>query len=157
MAEEYSEKAEKILDEAGIKGARETKTGKSFKDILEKIKATYDQIAKDLNSTDEEFVASGQKKYDELKKQGDTYLDYLKNQRAKILESEKKLSKTQKKNLETLNKEISDLTQREVDEKDKSQAQQLIDEYGKTFDKRLQLQEEYNRMLLYSKKNVKAL
>lgn len=145
LAEEYSEKAEKILDEAGIKGASETKTGKSFKDILEKIKATYEQVAKDLNSTDEEVVASGQKKYDELKKQGDTYLDYLKNQRAKILESEKKLSKTQKKNLETLNKEISDLTQREADEKAKSQAQQLIDEYGKTFDKRLRLQEEYNR------------
>ena len=113
LAEEYSEKAKKILEEAGIKGVIETKTGTAFKDILENIKAIYDQVAKDLNSTDEEVVASGQKKYDELKKQGDTYLDYLKNQRAKILESEKELSKTQKKNLETLNKEISDLTQRE--------------------------------------------
>ena len=145
LAEEYSEKAKKILEEAGIKFASETKTGTSFKDILESIKAIYEQVAKDLNSTDEEVVASGQKKYDELKKQGDTYLDYLKNQRAKILESEKKLTPKQQSNLDVLNAEISDLTQKKEEERAKSQAQKLIDEYGKTFDKRLQLQEEYNR------------
>lgn len=145
--------AAKELANAGIKTSEEqskiqkesNKTLETYLDKLQKQKAVYDQVAKDLNSTDEEVVASGQKKYDELKKQGNTYLDYLKNQRAKILESEKKLTPKQQSNLDVLNTEISDLTQKKAEEKAKSQAQKLIDEYGKTFDKRLQLQEEYNK------------
>ncbi len=135
---------QKQIDKIDIRRSKTT-SEEPFLDKIQKQKAVYDQVAKDLNSTDEEVVASGQKKYDELKKQGDTYLDYLKNQRAKILESEKKLTPKQQSNLDVLNTEISDLTQKKAEEKAKSQAQKLIDEYGKTFDKRLQLQEEYNR------------
>jgi len=113
LAEEYSEKAKKILEEAGIKFASETKTGTSFKDILESIKAIYEQVAKDLTSTDDLVVQSAKDKYETIKEKGESYLKYLQKEREKIIGSGKELSKTQKKNLETLNKEISDLTQRE--------------------------------------------
>ena len=148
LAQEYSEKAEEILDEAGIKGASETKTGTAFKDILEKIKEQYDIYSKAITSTDEITREAAKEKYKTLIDYAETYLLYLEKERAKLLEIEKggkKLTKTQKANLDNINKEIAELTQKKAEEKAKSQAQKLIDEYGKTFDKRLQLQEEYNK------------
>lgn len=148
-AETANKNADVILKNAGIDLDKEEKKPPSstdaFYEQLQKQKAIYDQVAKDLNSTDEEVVASGQKKYDELKKQGDTYLKYLEGEREKILNSDKKLNATQKKNVETLNKEISELTQRQEEQKGESAARKLIEEYNKTFDKRLQLQEEYEK------------
>jgi hypothetical protein len=141
LAQEYSEKAEDILDEAGIKDASETKTSDTYKTILEKIKEQYDIYSKAIKSTDETTREAAKEKYKTLIDYAETYLLYLEKERAKLLEIEKggkKLTKPQKSNLDNINKEISELTQ-------KGEANKLIDEYNKIFDKRLQLQEEYEK------------
>lgn len=100
---------QKQIDKIDIR--RKGKDDDPFLEQLQKQKIVYDQIEKDLKSTDELVIKSAQEKYIELQKNGDTYLQYLEKQRNKILSSDKKLNATQKKNLDTLNKEISGLTQ----------------------------------------------
>lgn len=114
LAEEYSEKAEKILDEAGIKGASETKTSGNYKSLLEKIKEQYDIYSKAITSTDEITREAAKEKYKTLIDYAETYLLYLEKERNKLLEIEKsgkKLTTSQKANLDNINKEIAELTQ----------------------------------------------
>lgn len=150
-AETASKNADVILKNKGIdldKNEEEKETSSStdaFYKQLQKQKAIYEQIARDLNATDKTVVQSAKDKYDKIKSQGETYLKYLEGEREKILNSDKKLNATQKKNVETLNKEISELTQKQEEQKGESVARKLIEEYNKTFDKRLQLQEEYEK------------
>lgn len=110
--------AETHLRNAGINTNKatenETKTTSAKQTYFEKLqeeKAKYEQYEKDIKSTDNLVVSSAKEKYIELQKGGDTYLKYLENQRNKILSSDKKLTTQQQKNLDTLNKEISSLTQ----------------------------------------------
>lgn len=100
---------QKQIDKIDIR--RKEKDDDPFLEQLQKQKIVYDQIEKDLKSTDENVVQSAKDKYDKLKNQGETYLKYLEGERTKILASDKQLNATQKKNVETLNKEISELTQ----------------------------------------------
>lgn len=142
LAQEYSEKAEDILDEAGIKGANETKTSDAYKSILEKIKEQYDIYSKAIKSTDEITREAAKEKYKTLIDYAETYLLYLEKERAKLLEIEKggkKLTKPQKANLDNINKEIAELTQPE-NKNDKSaiaehsytlQKEKIIQKYQK--------------------------
>lgn len=111
-AEKEIETLQKTLD--GITGAKSKSTGTSkdpFKERLEKQKQQYTQYAKWRNSTDEILQQAAATQFQTLLQQGNSYLDYLKKQREKLMsEMVGDGTKAQRKNLATLNDAIAEET-----------------------------------------------
>ena len=111
-AEKEIETLQKTLD--GITGAKSKSTGTSkdpFKERLEKQKQQYTQYAKWRNSTDEILQQAAATQFQTLLQQGNSYLDYLKKQREKLMsEMVGDGTKVQRKNLATLNDAIAEET-----------------------------------------------
>jgi len=115
-AEKEIETLQKTLD--GITGAKSKSTGTSkdpFKERLEKQKQQYTQYAKWRNSTDEILQQAAATQFQTLLQQGNSYLDYLKKQREKLMsEMVGDGTKAQRKNLATLNDAIAEETKSTV-------------------------------------------
>lgn len=76
----------------------------TFKEGLDKKKNLYDQYFKWVNSNDPELQKEAKNQFAKLLKDGDSYLEYLKNQRDKLLGSKSAISK---KKLAEINNEIA--------------------------------------------------
>lgn len=86
-----------------------------FLEKLKKYKEEYARFLKWVNSGDETLVKAAQTEFKGLLAEGATYLDYLKNQRDKILEiGVDKRTKEQTANLRKLNDAIAEETKRTV-------------------------------------------
>ena len=86
-----------------------------FLDKLNKRKSEYQRFTKWLNSGDAILVQSANKEFEGLLKEGATYIDYLKNQRDKILSIDvAKRTKAQNKQLRQLNDAIAEETKQTV-------------------------------------------
>lgn len=109
------EKTQKQIDR--ITGAKSTSgTGKDpFKEKLDKQKKQYQEYAKWRNSTDEILQQAAATQFQALLKQGNTYLDYLKRERDKLMsEMNGNGTKKQRQQLATLNNAIADETKSTV-------------------------------------------
>lgn len=100
-----------------ITGARRTSgsTKDPFKEKLDKQKKQYQEYAKWRNSTDEILQQAAATQFQALLKQGNTYLDYLKRERDKLMsEMNGNGTKKQRQQLATLNNAIADETKSAV-------------------------------------------
>ncbi len=114
-AQKEIDKAQKQIDR--ITGAKSTSgTGKDpFKEKLDKQKKQYQEYAKWRNSTDEILQQAAATQFQALLKQGNTYLDYLKRERDKLMsEMNGNGTKKQRQQLATLNNAIADETKSTV-------------------------------------------
>ncbi len=115
--EEYKKAAKNIYNEIddlkdkyGIGGFFKPNTSQKdpFKQMLKERKAEYEKFKGYLDSGDDTLILSGKKGLANLKKDGETYLEFLKNQQAKILRTrENQRSKTQNKNLNSVNEALA--------------------------------------------------
>ncbi len=86
-----------------------------FKKMLQDRKSEYNRFKKYLNSGDTILVEAGKKGLEKLKKDGATYLEFLKNQQESILKiPQDKRNATQTKNLASLNDAIASETKTTV-------------------------------------------
>lgn len=103
----------------GITGKKTTTSGGTTKDpFLEKLdkqKKEYQRFMKWINSGDEVLAKAANKEFEGLLSQGATYIDYLKNQRDQILSIDiAERTKSQNKQLRTLNDQIAEETKKTV-------------------------------------------
>lgn len=92
-----------------------TSTKDPFLEKLTKYKSEYARFQKRVNSGDAILVASANKEFEKLLKEGATYIDYLKKQRDIILQVDiANRTKEQNKQLRQLNDAIAEETKRTV-------------------------------------------
>lgn len=119
--EEYKKAAKEIeglqKQVEGITGKKEKETPKKttdpYTELLENRKKQYTQYYKWVNSKDEIIQKAAKKEFSGLLAEGNSYLEYLKNQREKLLEVAKR-SPEQNKKLSKLNDEIANETKNTV-------------------------------------------
>lgn len=119
--EEYKKAAKEIeglqKQVEGITGKKEKETSKKttdpYTELLENRKKQYTQYYKWVNSKDEIIQKAAKKEFSGLLAEGNSYLEYLKNQREKLLEIAKR-SPEQNKKLSKLNDEIANETKNTV-------------------------------------------
>ncbi|WP_373248844.1 hypothetical protein [Bacteroides thetaiotaomicron] len=119
--EEYKKAAKEIeglqKQVEGITGKKEKETPKKttdpYTELLENRKKQYTQYYKWVNSKDEIIQKAAKTEFAGLLAEGNSYLDYLKNQRDKLLEVAKR-SPEQNKKLSKLNDEIANETKNTV-------------------------------------------
>ena len=99
----------------GSGGGGSTSTKDPFLEKLAKYKSEYARFQKWVNSGDAILVASANKEFEKLLKEGATYIDYLKKQRDIILQVDiANRTKEQNKQLRQLNDAIAEETKRTV-------------------------------------------
>lgn len=99
----------------GNGGGGSTSTKDPFLEKLAKYKSEYARFQKWVNSGDAILVASANKEFEKLLKEGATYIDYLKKQRDIILQVDiANRTKEQNKQLRQLNDAIAEETKRTV-------------------------------------------
>ena len=99
----------------GNGGGGSTSTKDPFLEKLAKYKSEYARFQKWVNSGDAILVASANKEFEKLLKEGATYIDYLKKQRDIILQVDiSNRTKEQNKQLRQLNDAIAEETKRTV-------------------------------------------
>lgn len=99
----------------GNGGGGSTSTKDPFLEKLTKYKSEYARFQKRVNSGDAILVASANKEFEKLLKEGATYIDYLKKQRDIILQVDiANRTKEQNKQLRQLNDAIAEETKRTV-------------------------------------------
>lgn len=99
----------------GNGGGGSTSTKDPFLEKLTKYKSEYARFQKWVNSGDAILVASANKEFEKLLKEGATYIDYLKKQRDIILQVDiANRTKEQNKQLRQLNDAIAEETKRTV-------------------------------------------
>ncbi|NDV63780.1 hypothetical protein [Bacteroides sp. 224] len=108
---------QKTLDNAT--GKKTTASGGTSKDPfmekLDKQKKEYQRFMKWVNSGDEILAKAANKEFEGLLKEGATYIDYLKSQRDQILTIDiAERTKSQNKQLRTLNDQIAEETKKTV-------------------------------------------
>lgn len=116
-AQKEIEALQKSLDAiTGTKKRSSSGTAKDpFKEKLDKQRQQYTQYAKWRNSTDEILQKAAATQFKDLLKQGDNYLDYLRQQREKLMaEMQNGGTAAQRKNLATLNQAIAEETKETV-------------------------------------------
>lgn len=119
--EDYKKKAKEIenlqkqINKITGKKEKETpkKTTDPYTEMLEKRKKQYTQYYKWVNSKDEIIQKAAKTEFAGLLAEGNSYLDYLKKQRDKLLEVAKR-SPEQNKKLSKLNDEIANETKNTV-------------------------------------------
>lgn len=108
--------AKKILDEistlekqrADILGKGTEKSNKDhFVEMLEKRKKAYEEYMKWINSDDDNVRKSAQTQFASLLKEGETYIEYLKNQRSQLLDISDRTQEQERKLL-SLNRAIAE-------------------------------------------------
>lgn len=82
-----------------------------FVEALEKRKAAYAEYLKWVNSDDESVRNSAKKQFASILKEGETYIEYLKNQRAQLLSIGNR-TQEQNKNLASINTAIAEESKR---------------------------------------------
>lgn len=107
---------QKSIDNITGASRRSSGTAKDpFKEKLEKQRQQYTQYAKWRNSTDEILQKAAATQFKDLLKQGDNYMDYLRQQREKLMaEMQNGGTAAQRKNLATLNQAIAEETKETV-------------------------------------------
>lgn len=107
---------QKSIDNITGASRRSSGTAKDpFKEKLEKQRQQYTQYAKWRNSTDEILQKAAATQFKDLLKQGDNYIDYLRQQREKLMaEMQNGGTAAQRKNLATLNQAIAEETKETV-------------------------------------------
>lgn len=119
--EEYKKAAKEIeglqKQVEGITGKKEKETSKKttdpYTELLENRKKQYTQYYKWVNSKDEIIQKAARSEFAGLLAEGNSYLDYLKKQREKLLDIAKR-SPEQNKKLSKLNDEIANETKNTV-------------------------------------------
>lgn len=107
--------ADKITGGKSGNGGGSTSTKDPFLEKLAKYKSEYARFQKWVNSGDAILVASANKEFEKLLKEGATYIDYLKKQRDIILQVDiANRTKEQNKQLRQLNDAIAEETKRTV-------------------------------------------
>lgn len=99
---------EKVLDKMDQSDGKNT-----FKDQLDKRKKQYQEYFKWINSNDPILVKAADTEFAGMLKQGKSFLEYLKNQRDKLL-SVSDQTETQKAQLKTINNMIAEETKKTV-------------------------------------------
>lgn len=99
---------EKVLDKMDQSDSKST-----FKDQLDKRKKQYQEYFKWINSNDPILKKAADTEFSGMLKQGKSFLDYLKNQRDKLL-SVSDQTATQKTQLKTINDMIAEETKKTV-------------------------------------------
>lgn len=117
--EDLQKQADKITGNknknGGSGGGGSTSTKDPFLEKLAKYKSEYARFQKWVNSGDAILVASANKEFEKLLKEGATYIDYLKKQRDIILQVDiANRTKEQNKQLRQLNDAIAKETKRTV-------------------------------------------
>lgn len=117
--EDLQKQADKITGNknknGGSGGGGSTSTKDPFLEKLAKYKSEYARFQKWVNSGDAILVASANKEFEKLLKEGATYIDYLKKQRDIILQVDiANRTKEQNKQLRQLNDAIAEETKRTV-------------------------------------------
>lgn len=117
--EDLQKQADKITGNknknGGSGGGGSTSTKDPFLEKLAKYKSEYARFQKRVNSGDAILVASANKEFEKLLKEGATYIDYLKKQRDIILQvGIANRTKEQNKQLRQLNDAIAEETKRTV-------------------------------------------
>lgn len=117
--EDLQKQADKITGNknknGGSGGGGSTSTKDPFLEKLAKYKSEYARFQKWVNSGDAILVASANKEFEKLLKEGATYIDYLKKQRDIILQvGIANRTKEQNKQLRQLNDAIAEETKRTV-------------------------------------------
>ena len=117
--EDLQKQADKITGNknknGGSGGGGSTSTKDPFLEKLAKYKSEYARFQKWVNSGDAILVASANKEFEKLLKEGATYIDYLKKQRDIILQVDiSNRTKEQNKQLRQLNDAIAEETKRTV-------------------------------------------
>ncbi len=120
----------------------ETKTaGKDqFLQMLDDRKKAYSDYEKWLNSTDATIRNEARDHFAELLKDGESYIEYLYGMRSKAMESDDQVQ------IKALNSMIAAEMQKGDDkeaEKEQEHVKKLIEDYGKYYDHRVKLHEEY--------------
>lgn len=102
---------EKVLDKMDQSDSSSNKD--VFKDKLDKRKKQYQEYFKWINSNDPILKKAAETEFDGMLKQGKSFLEYLKNQRDKLL-SVSDHTATQKTQLKTINNMIAEETKKTV-------------------------------------------
>lgn len=112
---DLQKQADKITGGKSGNGGGSTSTKDPFLEKLAKYKSEYARFQKWVNSGDAILVASANKEFEKLLKEGATYIDYLKKQRDIILQVDiANRTKEQNKQLRQLNDAIAEETKRTV-------------------------------------------
>ena len=112
---DLQKQADKITGGKSGNGGGSTSTKDPFLEKLAKYKSEYARFQKWVNSGDAILVASANKEFEKLLKEGATYIDYLKKQRDIILQVDiANRTKDQNKQLRQLNDAIAEETKRTV-------------------------------------------
>lgn len=101
---------EKVLDKMD---QSDSSSKDVFKDKLDKRKKQYQEYFKWINSNDPILKKAAETEFDGMLKQGKSFLEYLKNQRDKLLSVSDKTA-TQKTQLKTINNMIAEETKKTV-------------------------------------------
>lgn len=101
---------EKVLDKMD---QSDSSSKDVFKDKLDKRKKQYQEYFKWINSNDPILKKAAETEFDGMLKQGKSFLEYLKNQRNKLLSVSDKTA-TQKTQLKTINNMIAEETKKTV-------------------------------------------
>lgn len=109
-----------------------------YTDLLDKRKAHYQTLYKIINAGDEEAMARAKAHFSALLQQGDTYLDYLKRQRAEVAKAG---GAGAQKKLGILDAKIAEETQRTVTEEFAKRIDLAISSADTALDKLLLIQE----------------
>lgn len=107
------EAQKKELEKIRLKDTGNSKKSDPYTELLENRKKQYTQYYKWVNSKDEIIQKAAKTEFAGLLAEGNSYLDYLKNQRDKLLEVAKR-SPEQNKKLSKLNDEIANETKNTV-------------------------------------------
>lgn len=147
---DFDIKSEETLKDAGIDTSQVKKADKAssaaandpFLAQLEERKRAYADYATMIASTDTAVQDAARADYAAMLSEGKTYLDYLYKMRDEVLAGKDGKTKTQ--NLKTVNLAIADETQSTTAKNpDAERLKTLINDYGKYYDERVKLREQF--------------
>lgn len=150
VATDFDIKSEETLKDAGIDTSQVKKADKAssaaandpFLAQLEERKRAYADYATMIASTDTAVQDAARADYAAMLSEGKTYLDYLYKMRDEVLAGKDGKTKTQ--NLKTVNLAIADETQSTTAKNpDAERLKTLINDYGKYYDERVKLREQF--------------